>query len=79
MMTPKEELIQAIERSPDGIVQELLGVLKVLQAQQLTTEIAQSTKPLQKRHPAKAGSAKGRVWISEDFDEPLEDFKEYME
>ena len=32
-----------------------------------------------KRRPAKAGSAKGQVWMSEDFDEPLEDFKEYME
>ncbi|MGB6295022.1 MAG: DUF2281 domain-containing protein [Rivularia sp. (in: cyanobacteria)] len=31
-----------------------------------------------KRYPAKAGSAKGLVWMSEDFDEPLEDFKEYM-
>lgn len=26
----------------------------------------------------KAGSAKGLVNISDDFDEPLEDFKEYM-
>lgn len=25
------------------------------------------------------GSAKGEIWMSEDFDEPLEDFKEYME
>ena len=33
----------------------------------------------QKRRPAKAGSAKGLIWMSEDFDEPLEDFKEYME
>ena len=24
------------------------------------------------------GSAKGQVWMSEDFDEPLEDFKDYM-
>lgn len=24
------------------------------------------------------GIAKGSVWMSEDFDEPLEDFKEYM-
>lgn len=31
------------------------------------------------RRPAKAGSAKGLVWMSDDFDEPLEDFKEYME
>lgn len=26
----------------------------------------------------KAGTAKGLVIISDDFDEPLEDFKEYM-
>lgn len=25
------------------------------------------------------GSAKGKVWMADDFDEPLEDFKEYME
>ncbi len=26
----------------------------------------------------KAGSAKGQIKIADDFDEPLEDFKEYM-
>ena len=25
------------------------------------------------------GSAKGLIWMSDDFDEPLEDMKEYME
>ena len=29
--------------------------------------------------PRKPGSAKGMVWISNDFDEPLEEFKEYTE
>ena len=29
--------------------------------------------------PRQPGSAKGQVWISDDFDEPLEEFKEYME
>lgn len=24
------------------------------------------------------GSLKGKIWMSPDFDEPLEDFKEYM-
>jgi hypothetical protein len=33
-MTPKEELIQAIERSPDEIVRSLLEMLKALQHQQ---------------------------------------------
>lgn len=26
----------------------------------------------------KAGSAAGKIWMSPDFDEPLEDFKDYM-
>lgn len=33
-MTPKEELIQAIERSPDDLVWALLGLLRVLKRQQ---------------------------------------------
>ena len=32
-----------------------------------------------KRWPSQAGTAKGMVWMSDDFDEPLEEFKEYME
>ena len=27
----------------------------------------------------KAGIYKGKGWLSDDFDEPLDDFKEYME
>ena len=27
----------------------------------------------------KAGSCKGKIWMSDDFDEPLEEFREYME
>lgn len=30
------------------------------------------------RRPAKAGSAKGLVWMPDNFDEPLENFKEYI-
>ncbi len=32
-----------------------------------------------KQWPCKAGSAKGKIHISPDFDEPLDEFKEYME
>ncbi|MEH1944753.1 MAG: type II toxin-antitoxin system prevent-host-death family antitoxin [Nostoc sp.] len=31
------------------------------------------------KRPRQPGSAKGLITISDDFDEPLEDFKEYME
>jgi antitoxin (DNA-binding transcriptional repressor) of toxin-antitoxin stability system len=35
--------------------------------------------PTEKKHyPAKAGTAIGLVTVAEDFDEPLEDFKDYM-
>ena len=32
--------------------------------------------PQMPRYP---GSAAGLIWLTDDFDEPLEDFKEYME
>jgi antitoxin (DNA-binding transcriptional repressor) of toxin-antitoxin stability system len=36
--------------------------------------------PLESVKPRpKFGSAKGLVWMSDDFDEPLEEMKEYME
>ena len=45
--------------------------------------ITQDDKPVAKispiKRPLKRGSAKGQVWMSDDFDEPLEDFAEYME
>ncbi|MEC4986502.1 MAG: type II toxin-antitoxin system prevent-host-death family antitoxin [Oscillatoria sp. PMC 1068.18] len=34
--------------------------------------------PIHAKTNRKAGSAKGLVWIADDFDEPLEEFKEYM-
>lgn len=47
--------------------------------------IARANKPLLKlvpyygrRRRLKPGSAKGQIWMSDDFDAPLDDFKEYM-
>ena len=34
------------------------------------------TEPLKKT--PKLGCMKGKIWMSDDFNEPLEDFKEYM-
>jgi prevent-host-death family protein len=45
--------------------------------------ITQDNKPVAEispiQRPVKRGSAKGKVWISSDFNEPLEEFKDYME
>lgn len=47
--------------------------------------IAKDNKPLVKLVPLTTsreawvpGSAKGQIWMSDDFDAPLEDFKDYM-
>lgn len=44
--------------------------------------ITQNDKPVAQilpiKRPLKRGSAKGKVWISPDFDEPLTDFQDYM-
>lgn len=43
--------------------------------------ITRNNQPIAKispiKKPLKRGSAKGKVWMSEDFDEPLSDFSEY--
>ncbi len=35
--------------------------------------------PVKAKTRRKAGSARGQVWMADDFDEPLEDFANYME
>jgi antitoxin (DNA-binding transcriptional repressor) of toxin-antitoxin stability system len=42
--------------------------------------VAKLTRTPPKQWPCQAGSAKDRIlWIAPDFDDPLEDFREYME
>ena len=34
--------------------------------------------PLRAKQARQAGSARGQVWMADDFDDPLEDFADYM-
>lgn len=61
------ELIDAALREEEVvIVKDELSAIKLIPASPI------------KRYPAKAGSAKGQIWMSDDFDEPLEEFEDYM-
>ncbi|MBW8049247.1 MAG: DUF2281 domain-containing protein [Cytophagales bacterium] len=40
--------------------------------------LLQKDKKKKKKHSLKAGCLKGTFIMSDDFDEPLEDFKDYM-
>ncbi|NHC36477.1 type II toxin-antitoxin system Phd/YefM family antitoxin [Scytonema millei] len=62
------ELIEAAMRGEEVIITQ--DGQPVVQLVPIPTE--------KKRYPAKAGTAVGLVTIAEDFDDPLEDFKDYM-
>jgi hypothetical protein len=66
------ELQHQIESLPEGLRKEVENFVQFL--------IAKSKKS-GKDIPLKdlEGIAKGKIHMSDDFDEPLEDFKEYME
>jgi antitoxin (DNA-binding transcriptional repressor) of toxin-antitoxin stability system len=48
----------------------------ITQNNQPILKLIQFLQPIKRRQ---RGSAKGQIWMSPDFDEPLEDFREYME
>ena len=59
----------------DSLLKEALSgeeILITIGGQTVTMKVSS------KAPDRKPGSAKGQIWMSEDFDEPLEEFKEYM-
>ena len=69
-MIEEKLILSRIQGLPDALKQEVLHYAEFLQAK----HEAQNQKPKRR----KAGSAAGKFKLAPDFDEPLEDFKEYM-
>ncbi|MBD2001173.1 DUF2281 domain-containing protein [Oculatella sp. FACHB-28] len=76
-MTIDAEILQTITQMPEPLKQELLHYAKYL-INNYSTDIPEENLPSQKR---RSGILKGTfvLPLPDDFDEPLEDFKEYME
>jgi hypothetical protein len=78
---------EAQQRLPELLTAAQAGESVVIKADagrsfQLTVQAVTGTKEVM--HPSwpgypKAGSCKGMIWLSEDFDAPLEELREYME
>ena len=62
-------LYSKLKRLPENFKKEVIDFIDFL--------LSKSNNPPKKNRP-KFGSAKGMIIMKEDFDEPLEDFKEYM-
>ncbi len=67
-----DDLIEAAMRGETVLIEDTDE-----QGKQTVQMVALPAKPV--RRPRKPGSAKGLIVMSDDFDAPLEDFREYME
>ncbi len=78
-MIVKELLLQAIDISSEEQLAQTLTFLQTLNRNTPISsdrsEIIEDKEPTQYRQ---AGSLKGKITMTEDFDAPLEDFKDYM-
>jgi hypothetical protein len=63
------QLYQKISYLPDSLKSEVNDFIDFL--------MIKRKKESKKKQP-KFGTARGQIYMSPDFDEPLEDFKEYM-
>lgn len=77
------ELSQVLSTMPESLKVEILHYAGYLLSRQLQsnsestnqTVIPQAAIPQKKRQ---AGLLKGKIWMADDFDEPLEEMKDYM-
>jgi Protein of unknown function (DUF2281) len=73
-MTIDLQIFQTVLKMPESLKQELLHYAKYLLEKYAKTE----SSPEQLKQPHGYGSWAGQIVMSDDFDEPLEDLKEYM-
>jgi len=67
-------ILEKLEKLPESLQTEALHYIEFL-LERYAKESAPKEMPKKKR---KAGLLKGKIWMSEDFDEPLEELKDYM-
>ena len=70
-MTIRQQLITDVERLPEHSLRLVSALVKEIISME---EKSESVRP-----PFKFGSMAGKVRMSDDFDAPIDDMKEYME
>ena len=69
-MSIKDQLINDIKLLPENTVEAISIIVKELIER--SSETQEFSRPI-------FGSGKGKMWIADDFDEPLEELREYIE
>ena len=73
-MELRQQLIKDIELLPENILPDISAIIK----ERIALNAGQFSDAGEKRR-AMFGCMRGKMWISDDFDAPLEELKEYME
>ena len=73
-MSVKEQLINDIEMLPENILIEISSIVK-----KHISFNKNQTNDIGEKRRAMFGCMKGKMWVADDFDAPLEELKEYME
>lgn len=68
-MTHAELVYQHLKQLPESVAAEVFDFVQFLEHKQAGIET---------RLPRQPGSAKGLIWMANDFEAPLADFKDYQ-
>ena len=68
-MTHAELVYQHLKQMPESVAAEILDFVQFLEWKQAN---------VQSLVPRQPGSAKGLIWIADDFDAPLDEFRDYQ-
>ena len=73
----REAILQEINQLPDDVLIAFLNLIKVSGMLEQNDSQKAEMEPETRKYRT-AGALKGKIILHEDFDEPLEDMKEYM-
>lgn len=68
-------LLSKLEALPESLQTEVLHYVEFLSERYAKAEVNDL---VSKKKRGGLGSLKGKIWMADDFDAPLEDLKEYM-
>lgn len=68
-------ILEKLEALPESLQAEVLHYIEFLAERYAKTKVEPLTS--QKKRGG-LGALKGKIWLADDFDEPLEDLQEYM-
>lgn len=70
-----ELLMQEAQGLSEEALMEVVRFVRFIKSEDRTAGAAKTAEP---RKVRQAGGFRGQIWMAEDFDAPMDEFKEYM-